>query len=494
MAWEFIIGAIVGALLVVFVVFKSMWRVAEPNEALIISGLRDHADSGDTAESLGFKIVTGKGTLVIPGIQTVRRLSLDLREAELAIECVTQQGIPLGVRGVVIFKIGDDYASIANAARRFLDQQQQMDARVHNVFAGHLRAIVGQLTVEEMIRDREKLTQLTRASSGTEMEKLGLNVDSLQIQEIDDPTGYITNLGRPHAAAVASQARIAQASADREATEREQEAEALKAEARRHSQIKQSGFQAEIDEAAARAKQAGPLSDATAHQEVVVQETRVAELEAHREEQRLQATVRKPADAKAYEQVTLAKAERDSRIAQAEGQKQVVTLDAAAQAERIKLNAGAEAEHVRLEASARAESLTAIGTAEASATRAKGLAAAEARRASGLAEADSIRARAEALAENQDAVIGQQLAENWPAIVEAAAKPFGNVDQMILLNGAQGISDVLAQALSQGATGLALARNLLSGASKGVTSGNDANGQVTKAVEAKDVSKADKAN
>lgn len=488
----FIAGIIVGVLVVAFAVFKLMWRVAEPNEALIISGLRDHSDAGDAAESLGFKIVTGKGTLVIPGIQTVRRLSLDLREAELAIECVTKQGIPLGVRGVVIFKIGDDYASIANAARRFLDQQQQMDARVHNVFAGHLRAIVGQLTVEEMIRDREKLTQLTRASSGTEMEKLGLNVDSLQVQEIDDPTGYITNLGKPHAAAVASQARIAQASADREATEREQEAEALKAEARRHSQIKQSGYQAEIDEAAARARQAGPLSDATAHQEVVIQETRVAELEAHREEQRLQATVRKPADAKAYEQVTLAKAERDSRIAQAEGQKQVVTLDAAAQAERIKLNAAAEAQHVRLEAAARAESLTAIGTAEASATRAKGLAAAEARRASGLAEADAIRARAVALAENQDAVIGQQLAENWPAIVEAAAKPFGNVDQMILLNGAQGLSDVLAQALSQGATGLALARNLLSGASKGVI-GNETTGDVPTGVVTKEVAKADKA-
>ncbi|MEO6713537.1 MAG: SPFH domain-containing protein [Mycobacteriales bacterium] len=490
----FIIGVVVGVIVFAFLLFKLMWRVAEPNEALIISGLRDHSDSGDTAESLGFKIVTGKGTFVIPGIQTVRRLSLDLREAELAIECVTKQGIPLGVRGVVIFKIGDDYASIANAARRFLDQQQQMDARVHNVFAGHLRAIVGQLTVEEMIRDREKLTQLTRASSGMEMEKLGLNVDSLQVQEIDDPTGYITNLGRPHAAAVASQARIAQASADREATEREQEAEALKAEARRHSQIKQSGYQAEIDEAAARAKQAGPLSDATAHQEVVVQETRVAELEAQREEQRLQATVRKPADAKAYEQVTLAKAERDSRIAQAEGQKQVVTLDAAAQAERVKVAAAADAEHVRLEASARAESVTAIGAAEASATRAKGLAVADARRASGLAEAESIRARAEALAENQDAVIGQQLAENWPAIVEAAAKPFGNVDQMILLNGAQGISDVLAQALSQGATGLALARNLLSGASKSSEpTGHDSNGKVTNAIAPSDAAKQGKA-
>src|SRR5207248_9796176 len=266
------------------------------------------------AESLGFKIVTGRGVLVIPGVQAVRRLSLDLRETELGSDCVTHQGIPLGIKGVVIFKVGDDYTSIANAARRFLDQQDQMDHRVHNVFAGHLRAIVGNMTVEEMIRDREKLTQLTRESSGTEMEKLGLIVDSLQIQEILDPTAYIENLGRPHAAAVASLARIAQAGADREATEKEQEADALKAEARRDSHIKQAGFQAEVDQASAKAKQAGPLTDATAHQEVVVQETRVAELEAQREEQRLQATVRKPADARAYEQVTLAKAERDSRI------------------------------------------------------------------------------------------------------------------------------------------------------------------------------------
>src|SRR4051794_17793689 len=232
----------------------------------------------------------------MPGVQAVRRLSLDLREAELAIDCVTHQGIPLGIKGVVIFKVGDDFVSIANAARRFLDQQDQMETRVHNVFAGHLRAIVGNMTVEEMIRDREKLTQLTRESSGVEMEKLGLIVDSLQIQEIEDPTGYIQNLGKPHAAAVASQARIAEAHADREATQNEQQANALKSQAVRDAQIKQAGFQAEVDQASAKAQQAGPLTEATARQEVVVEETKVAELEAQREEQRLQASVRKPAD------------------------------------------------------------------------------------------------------------------------------------------------------------------------------------------------------
>jgi nitroreductase len=127
--------------------------------------------------------------------------------------------------------IKQEVSSIANAARRFLDQQAQMDQRVHNVFTGHLRAIVGNMTVEEMIRDREKLTALTRSSSGSEMEKLGLIVDSLQIQEIDDTSGYITNIGRPHAAAVERDARIAQAQADQAATEAEQAADAKKSEA-----------------------------------------------------------------------------------------------------------------------------------------------------------------------------------------------------------------------------------------------------------------------
>jgi flotillin len=459
--------AVVAGLVVLFVLFKLMWRVAEPNEALVISGFRERATPDDLGESLGFKIVTGKGTLVIPGVQTVRRLSLDLREAELAIDCVTHQGIPVGVQGVVIFKVGDDYASIANAARRFLDQQQHMDARVHNVFAGHLRAIVGNMTVEELIRDREKLTSLTRASSGTEMEKLGLIVDSLQVQEIQDPTGYIKNLALPHAAAVSREARIAQASADREATVAEQEAEALKAAARRESQIKQAGYQAEVDQAAARAKQAGPLSEATARQEVVVEETKVAELEASREEQRLQASVRKPADARAYQEVTLARAARDARIAGAEAQRQEVELDAHANNQRVRLEAEAGAERVRVEAAARSESTRMLGEAEAAATQAKGLAEGEAVRAHGMAEAEAIKARADALSENQDAVIGQQLAEQWPAIVEAAAKPFGAVDQMIVLNGAQGVSEVLAQALSQGVAGLQLARSMLAGGNGG---------------------------
>ncbi|MEV4559512.1 SPFH domain-containing protein [Kitasatospora sp. NPDC049285] len=455
-----IVGGAIASIVVIVTLFKLMWRVAEPNEALIISGAK-HGDG------LGFRIVTGRGTFVVPGVQAVRRLSLDLNESELDVECVTSQGIPVHVKGVVIFKVGDDSVSIANAGRRFLDQQKMMGQRVHNVFAGHLRSIVGGLTVEDMIRDRERLTGETRSASGAEMEKLGLIIDSLQIQEILDPTGYITNLAAPHAAAVQRDARIAAAEADRRATEAEQEAFARKAEATRNSAIQQAGYQAEMDTAAAQAQQAGPLALAASRQEVVVQETKVAELEAHRREQQLQADVRKPADARAYETRTKADADRDARISAAQASAKETELKTAAEANRVKVAAGAEAEATRARGLAAAEATRATGEAEAAAAAAKGLAEAEALRALGLAEAEGIKARAAALAENQEAVVAQQLAENWPAIVRAGADAFGNVEHMVLLNGAEGMSEMFAKALTMGGTGLGLARQLLSSMNPG---------------------------
>jgi uncharacterized membrane protein YqiK len=467
-------GIGVGGLLVLVAAFRAMWRVAEPNQALLISGARHKIEGLD--EGMGFRIVTGRGTLVVPGVQAVRKLSLDLNEADLSVDCVTSQGIPVHVKGVAIFKVGDDRVSIANAARRFLDQQNNMNARVHNILAGHLRSIVGGLTIEEMIRDRERLTEQTRATSGHEMEKLGLTIDSLQIQEIEDPTGYIKALAAPHTAAVQRDARIAQAAAERLATEAEAEANARKAEAIRNANIQQAGYQAEVDRAQATAKLSGPLAEAAARQEVVVQETKVAELEAQKREQQLQADVRKPADAKAYETVTLAQAHREAKVHEAEAEARETELRAAADATRVRAAAEADAtatkargtasaEFTRATGAAEAAAAQAKGLAEAEAAKAKGLAEAEASRAKGLAEAEAIKARAAALAENQEAVIAQQLAENWPAIVRAGAEAFSGVDHMVVLNGAEGVNDMLAKALTMGGTGLGLARQLLAGMS-----------------------------
>jgi uncharacterized membrane protein YqiK len=427
-----------------------LYKVAEPNEALIISGLRAHHGPEGDAAGLGFKIVVGKGAWTMPLFQKVRRLSLDIHETELDLECVTTQGIRVGVKAVVIYKIADDYASIANAARRFLDQEEQMDVKVHNVFAGHLRSIVGTMTVEDLIRNREALTKATRESSSNEMQRLGLTIDSLQIQEIEDQTNYIDNLAQPEAARVAKDARIAQAAADREATEREQEADALKVAARSASQIKQAEASAEAQRAQAQAEQAGPLAAATARQQVVVQETKVASLEAERVEQTLQAEVRRPADAEAYKKRTIAEGERDARISQAE-----------AGAKEVELKAGADAKRVKLEAEANATRTEQIGRAEASATQAKGLAEGEAVKAKGLAEADAIKARADALAANQDAVIGQQIAEQLPQIVGEAAKAFGAIGNMTVLNGAEGVGQLFSQVLGMGAAAIPMLRSVI---------------------------------
>ncbi len=439
MPWYIYAGVVVAAVAVVVLAFRAIWKVAEPNEALIISGLGARGENADTAESLGFKIVTGKGKLVLPGFQTARRLLLDSRSATLQVGCVTKQGIPVHVRGVVIYKVGDDFASIANAARRFLDQQATMDNKIHELFAGHLRSIIGNLTVEDLILNRERLASEIRGSSADEMSKLGLVVDSFQIQEIDDTTDYITNLGKPHAAAVAAQARIAEAQRDQEATKAEQDAAAGKAGAVRESQIKQAQYQAEVDQAAAKARQSGPLAEASARQDVIRAETEAAELAAQLAEQRLQSDVRKPADARAYETRTIADADRDARISAAQ----------------------AEAKETELRAQAQAQATRTTGEADAAAAQARGLAQAEAAKAQGLAEAEAIKARAAALAENPDAVVAQQLAEKWPEIVGEGAKAFGNVDHMVVLNGADGVSDLLAKALTMGGTGLGLARNLL---------------------------------
>ncbi|MDQ1540660.1 MAG: flotillin, partial [Actinomycetota bacterium] len=156
------------------------WRVPAPNEALLISGSRRKDDETQ------FRIVTGHGTLVIPVKQKARILSLSLHEAEIAEECVTTQGIRLRIRAVAAFKVGDDPASIANAARRFLSEQDRMEELVGRIFAGHLRSIIGSLTVEEIIRERDRLAQEVKDGSHGEMEKLGIVVDSMLIQEIED--------------------------------------------------------------------------------------------------------------------------------------------------------------------------------------------------------------------------------------------------------------------------------------------------------------------
>src|SRR5664280_1656173 len=226
-----VLVAIVVALLALALLFRASWRVAEPDEALIISGLRASGRPVGTGESMGFNIVTGRGALILPGLTKVRRLSLEAHESEITVPCVSQQKIQVDLRGIVVYKVGDDYQSIANAARRFLDRPAtELETKVQNVFVGHLRAIAGSMTVEDMISDQDKFTQQVRDRCTQEMESFGLVIDSFQIQAITSPSAYIENLAVPHQAEVEQNARIARANAEREAVAQEQTALAQIAE------------------------------------------------------------------------------------------------------------------------------------------------------------------------------------------------------------------------------------------------------------------------
>jgi flotillin len=474
-----ILAAVVVVPLLIALLVKTLWRVPAADQALIVTGL---AARGAAADGRSFKIVTGGGAFVVPAVQKAQYLTLKADKAILDVEGVDSQKIPVGVRGVAIFKVGDDQSSITNAVTRFLHDQDavrgtgesQMHDLVREVFHGHLRSIIGGLTVEDLIANRNELAQQTREASSDEMQKLGLVVDSLQIQEIVDPTGYIRALGEPRAAEVKKQARIAQALADREATEREQEAQALKAAAERDTAIKRAQFQAEMDKAAAQSAQSGPLADAEARKNVVVQETEVAELEAQREERRLETTVKKPADADAYKQRVEAEGQREARIALAEADKREVELRAEAEARRTELSATADAKRVELAAAAQSKQVRSVGEAEAAAAQAKGEAEGAATRARGLAEAEAIAKRGEALERGSEAVIGQQLAERLPDIVRAASESFSHVDSLTVLNGAQGMGEIMAQVIGQAGPVLKLARETLGPQDGGGRAGNGA--------------------
>src|SRR5471030_1093732 len=267
------------------------------------------------------------------------------------------------------------------------------------------------------------------------MEKLGIVVDSMLIQEIEDASGYINNLAAPHATAVASLARIAAAKADQEATQREQEAAALRYEYIRDTEIKQAGFAAEVEQAKARAAQSGPLAQPQATQEVIAQQTLLAEREAALTEKKLEAEVRRPADAEAYRQRTLAEAERDTTKFKTEAEAFRQRTLAEASRDTTKLSAEAEAHKRRTLADAEGE---AVKVAAAAASESAKLAAdgeAYAQRTVAAAEADAINVRAAALDEgNQALIAANKLVDLLPEMVTAAASGLSGAN-LTVLNG-----------------------------------------------------------
>jgi flotillin len=300
------------------------YRVPAPDEAMLISGGRRGLGGAP------FRVVTGHGKFVLPVFRKTRFLTLAMCEAEVSEKCVTRQGIALTVKAVIAFKVGNDTESIVNAGQRFLSDQDQMSVLTGRIFAGHLRAIIGSMTVEEIVTERQKLASEVLETSKSEMAKIGLSVDSLQIQSIDDgDTGYIAAMSAPHQAAIQRQAQIAQAQATQASVEAQQEAVRNQAEYARQTAIVQAEYSAEVDRAQAVAAQAGPLAEAHAQQEVLAAQTELALRAAELRQQQLVAEIVKPAEAEA---------ERIRVLAVADAERMRIQAAAAASHDRVALD------------------------------------------------------------------------------------------------------------------------------------------------------------
>jgi flotillin len=284
------------------------YRVPAPNEALIITGKKQKG-----GDEVAFKVVVGHGTFVVPILSRASTLDLSMQEAGVEEDCYTQQGLTLGVKALIAFKVGDDLQSINAAARRFQSDQTQMATLVGRIFAGHLRSIIGSMTVESIIRDQQKLSDNILDASKIEMARIGLAVDSLQISQIDDKgSGYIAALAAPHQALVNQVAKIAQAEADQKSADAQQKSERAQLDFARVTAVKRSEYQALMDQAEETAAQAGPLAAAKAQQAVLAEQKLVAVKNAELRKAELIAEIVAPAEADAASILTLAKAHAEA--------------------------------------------------------------------------------------------------------------------------------------------------------------------------------------
>lgn len=453
---------------------RNIIKVA-PNMVAILSGRNRTVTDPTTGErrNVGYRVRRGGSAVKIPILERVDYVSLNVITIPLRIESAYNiEGVPVSVSAVANVKIGGDDYSIGNAIERFLGMTvEQIQDVIFQTLEGHLRSILGTLTVEEMNSDRQAFAQRMADESAVDLARMGIIVDVLTIQQITDPNGYLEALGQKRTAEVKRDAEIGRAEADRDARQRsaaamrdgataEARAEAEIAEAQRDSNVKKAQYLAAVQAEDARAAQAGPLADAESQRAVVVAlqnvevarteaSIKVQEMEALRRERELEATVLKNADAEREAVIITAEGTKQASVLQAQGEQQAIVTRAEGQARERELLGAGEAARIRQVGQAEADAKTAAAEAlrnellaQAEGTRAKLLAEAEGMRAALLAEAEGKRQLADALNAYGPAAIQllmyQAFVEELPKVVEAAALPMSQIDKVVLFDSGNG--------------------------------------------------------
>ncbi len=422
------------ALLVAYLIVKSRYKKAGPDEALIVYGRRKLMgrkvlDEGGEAE--GYRIVRGGGTFIWPGWESYERLSLKIMTLEINLPHVyTEQGIPISVKAVAQVKIRGTMEAIQQAAGSFLGvPDSQVKNTVQETVAGHLRGIIGTLTVELLYRDQKSFQEKVRDEAHSDLEGMGFEVKSFVFQEIEDKQGYLDALGQPKIQEALKRARIATANADRDAKIEEESARRAKeekrlnvdtdiAEADKLLSLKKASIKQEVDVAEAQAVKSGEM-------ELKMQDIAIAGKEVDRQKLELNATVREKAEAERYEIEQRAAADRKRREEHAEA--------------------------VRAEGLAQA-------AAEAAERRDVGLAEAEAILARGEAEAAARHKLAEALKLYNEAGLSIEALKVLPDIAAAVSEPLSRAGSTTIISqgngkgsgtGAAKLTEDVVQVLSQ---------------------------------------------
>ncbi|MCG7526705.1 flotillin family protein [Streptomyces sp. OfavH-34-F] len=427
--------AIVGVVVLLFLLALAVitrYKVAGPSQAFIITGRRgkksvDPVTGRTSIDNSGQKVVVGGGVFVVPFVQQKFTLDLSSRHIPVAVRgAVTLRGVKAHLEGVAIVKVGGSEDAIRAAAQRFLRQQDGIVGFTQEVLSGALRAIVGRMSVEDIIRDRAAFAGQVAEEAEASLSGQGLILDAFQIQDITTEGSYLEDLGRPEAARAKQEADIAEAIARRASEQARLKAAEEIAIAERTFYLKQAEIKAETEAAAAKANAAGPLAEAARQQEVLTEQEKVAERQAALTDRELDTKVRKPADAARYQAEQEAEARRIAQVKEAE-----------AAAERARLTGEGE----KLHRSALAEAVRIEGEAEAAAIAARG-----------SAEAEAMQKKADAFAQYGDAAVLQMLVEVLPQVVAKAAEPLGAIDKMTVIStdGASRLSRTVTDNVAQG--------------------------------------------
>jgi len=456
-----ILVIVIGFLIALMLLSRNYVKVS-PNQAAVISGRSRKLGDGTV---VGYRLVRGGATLIVPFLEKVEYLNLNVLTVPLATSrAYTVQGVPVSVKAVANVKIKGDDDSLRAAAERFLGMRtDEFHKLVFQTLEGHLRAILGTLTVEEINNDRQSFAQKLTTEAAGDLEKMGIGLDALTIQEISDEEGYLDALGKRRTAEVQRDAEIGKAEALRDSKIKAalamQEGERVRlaseadiAASTRETEVKRAQYQSEIKREQATAEQSGPLANAKARQEVVAEEVRiekirtqeqiaVQEQEVLRKEKELEATVVKQAEAERRARVLVAQGQQEAAILEAEGRKQALIATAEAESAKLQKEGAGRASAVEAEGRAEAEKIRALGLAEAAKIEAQGLAQAKAVEAQGLAEAAAIKQKAAAWREFNDAARLQTILEKLPSIIEATApalkavsEPLGNIEKVVMID------------------------------------------------------------